>query len=203
MEAGEQMKYLNQLDMEDIPYPTNTLDPTSDFYTKGTIKIAGCGICCACMLVDRLSNESPDVIEVRDLAMACNANWEPGTDMEVFAPVLAERFGLDYLPSDSGQELVALLQNGGAAILNTGGNRDGYESLFYDGGHYIVAIGYQDGFVRILDPAYFEGKFEGAAREAGVRDQGGVIYASLEVLQKETDNRSPRYYLFNDRIGSA
>ena len=51
------MKYINQLLYENMPYPTDAKNPDSPM-KNGNIKRAGCGLCCLCMVVDRLTTQS-------------------------------------------------------------------------------------------------------------------------------------------------
>lgn len=46
------MKYLNQLEYPSIPYPTDISHPGSPL-NSGSVKEAGCGLCCLAMAVDR------------------------------------------------------------------------------------------------------------------------------------------------------
>ena len=48
----------------------------------------------------------------------------------------------------------------------------------------------------ILDPSLKDGKFEEDGRKGKVQVEGDFVYCDLKVLEKDTDNRSPRYYLF-------
>ena len=190
------MKLIIQTDYDDIEYVTDANNPQSDFYLNGTIAKAGCGICCASMLIERLSLESFDLIDARDMAIECKANLEPGTDMALYSAALSERFNLKYSFSDSIEDLIDLLKKGGAAIANTGGDREAYKSIFYDIGHYVVILAYRNGYFQVLDPAYSPDKFRDVPNKDEVIDNNGILYISSDVLLRETDNRSPRFYLF-------
>ena len=48
------MKYLNQLEYETMPYPTNVKEPESSMARNGNIALAGCGICSAAMMLEQL-----------------------------------------------------------------------------------------------------------------------------------------------------
>lgn len=85
--------------------------------------------------------------------------------MEILAPALAERFGLSYRPANSTQELLDCLQNGGQAIINVGGDRDGHTGVFSHHGHFILAVSAGRSEVCILDPSYKEHKYEEPGRE--------------------------------------
>ena len=87
------MKYINQLLYENMPYPTDVKNPDSPM-KNGNIKRAGCGLCCLCMVVDRLTTQSLPLEECRDLSVEHKANLDPGTDLKVLSPVIAKKFGL-------------------------------------------------------------------------------------------------------------
>lgn len=89
------MKYINQLLYENVPYPTDAKNPDSPMLS-GSIKRAGCGLCCLCMVVDRLTTQSLPLEECRDLAIMHKANLDPGTDLKVLSPVIAQKYSLKY-----------------------------------------------------------------------------------------------------------
>ncbi len=192
------MKYLNQLDYADVPYPTDVKNPDSPM-KDGSIKRAGCGLCCLCMAVDRLTTESLPLLECRDLAVEHKANLDPGTDLEVLSPVIAEKFHLRYEPTDDLQKMIRFVQNGGCAIANVGGDRDDgqYTGVFSHGGHFVAVISADEKELCILDPSLKEGKFDEPGREGKVRVEGVFAYCAPSILDRDTDNRSPRYYLFS------
>lgn len=190
------MLFVNQNDYAHMKYPTHMELPDHPSHNN-SVKDAGCGLCSACMMVDRLTTQVLPLEECRDMAMECKANHDSGTNMEVFAPVLAERFALSYEATDNMEALKACLREGGCAILNPGGDQeDGYIGVFTHGGHYIVAISERNGEFCILDPNLSDDKFQSEGRVGKVRVDGPFVYASEALLIKETDNRSPRYYLF-------
>lgn len=190
------MLFVNQNDYPDMPYPTNAKEPGCHNMLHGTIKSSGCGICSCCMMVDRLTLETLTLEECTQMSIDAGANMDPGTDMEFLAPVVAEKFNLDLKTSSNTGELIECLQGGGCAILNPGGDREGYDGLFTKGGHYMVAISYNDGEFLIFDPSWSETKFHSPEREGRVREAGCFVYATPEVIIEDTENRRPRYFLF-------
>lgn len=193
------MQYLNQLQYEDIPYPTNVDDPNSDYATQGNIRIAGCGLCSVCMVIDRLCVTPFSLEECRDLSVSVKANRDVGTDMQILAPAVAEKFQLRLQTTDDPVQMAECLHNGGAAIINVGGNHDDHIGIFSDGGHFIAAIGESGGEFCLLDPSWTPDKYTEAPRSCKIRQQGIYLYASADTLQEDTANRSPAYYLFNRR----
>lgn len=193
------MKYLNQLQYEDMPYPTDTDHPGSDFQVNGTVKRAGCGLCSVCMVVERLSLEPFSLKDCRDLAMQIGANHAIGTDMKILAPAVAQRFDLDLEMSDDPARLADCLRQGGAAVVHVGGDREGYVGTFSNGGHYIAAISVGGDEFCLLDPSWTAEKYTNEPRRSRVRQNDVWLYATAEVLQDATANRTPGYYLFTRR----
>lgn len=189
------MKYLNQLSCESIPYPTDLNHPDSEFAVNGTVRRAGCGLCCACMMVDRLTEESFSLEACRDLAVETRANLEPGTDMEILAAALAQRFDLSLTMTDDVSRLAACLREGGCGIINVGGDREGHLGIFSHQGHFILAVSVCGEEFCLLDPSWTEDKYDELYRQE-VRRNGHWLYADAALLQQDTANRSPAYYLF-------
>ena len=191
------MYYLNQLNYENIPYPTNADDPESKFAKHGNIRIAGCGLCSICMIIDRLCTVSFSLEECRDLSVSVKANHEAGTDMQILAPVVAKKFDLQLGMTDDPAQMAECLHNGGAAVINVGGDHGTHIGTFSNGGHYIVAISESGGEFCLLDPSWTPEKYSDEPRRSRVRQHGIYLYASANILQQDTANRSPAYYLFN------
>ena len=192
------MLYVNQQDYPDIPYRTNLKEPDSEAAREGTAASSACGPCSAMMVVDRLTLQSLSLEEAIRIACDCKANMDLGTDMEIYGPVIAEKFGLTMTITNAEEEMAACLQNGGCAIINVGGNHDDYEGVLSDVGHYVVAFAYEDGRFVILDPAYRKGKYdmEVPSRTGKVEDRDRILYVKAEVLAEDTATRDPGYYLF-------
>ena len=190
------MLFVNQNDYPDMEYQTDTEHPGSHCMVNGTVKDAGCGLCSCCMMIDRLTMETLTLEECRQMSVDSGANHAPGTDMEILAPIVAEKYALNLKTSSNVGELIECLQGGGCAILNPGGDREGYHGLFTNGGHYMVAISYHNGEFLILDPSWSEDKFHTPEREGRVREAGCLVYATPEVITEDTENRRPRYFLF-------
>lgn len=195
------MKYINQLEYPDMTYVTRTSFEGEEF-EKGkttTIKTSGCGLCSAIMVADRLLPDYDfDLKAAVDLSYELSANEFAGTNYKRFAPVFAERLGLTLEMTSDPERLLYCLHTGGAAVANVGGDREGHVGVFSHNGHYIAVVGEEpDGRVAILDPAYSEGKYEEEGRAGKVEMKNGVIaLCDMALLVKETDNRTPSFYLF-------
>lgn len=191
------MIYLNQLVYPHISYPTDIDEPESDFAVNGTVKRAGCGLCCACMLVELLTLEHFGLTECRDFAMHLRANHGIGTDMTILAPAIAEKYGLILSKTDDTAELVHCLRDGGKAIVNVGGNREGHDGIFSAGGHYVLAVSATACEICILDPSWTKEKYTSEPRKLCVRQQEYWLYCAPGVLDKDKATRTPGYYLFS------
>jgi hypothetical protein len=148
------------------------------------------------MIVDRLCRVTLSLIQCRDLAITVGANHAAGTDMRLLAPAIAEQFHLTVQMTDDTAQLAHCLHHGGAAIVNVGGDRSGYTGTFSRGGHYIVALQESSGEFCLLDPSWTPDKYSAPPRSNRVRTDGKLLYTSWEVLQQDTENRTPAYYLF-------
>ena len=113
------MKYLNQLEYPSIPYPTDISHPGSPL-NSGSVKEAGCGLCCLAMAVDRLTDQSVSLKKLVSLSVKHKANLLPGTDMEILGPVVARQFHLEYSTTESVRTAVRCLKRGGCVIANVG-----------------------------------------------------------------------------------
>lgn len=152
---------------------------------------AGCGLACRCMLGESLGGEKLSMAKCVELSVAYGANRD-GTNMQKLDPVMAERWALDYRESSDPVELCQCLGSGGMAILNAGRPH----GLFSEGGHFLLATAERDGMLWILDPSYSKEKYAASHRIDAVRIEYPYVVASLADVARETQNRSPSYYLF-------
>lgn len=195
------MKYICQYDFPDIPYITRTTMDGEDYERgqRSTVKSSGCGLCSAIMVLDRLMPEYDFSVEdAVKLAYDSGANHRKGTDYKRFAPAFAEKFGLDYEMTSDPERLRYCLRTGGAAVLHSKGDRDGYIGVFTHGGHYIAAISEErDGRIAILDPSLKEGKYEEEGRKGLVELKNGVVaLCDMQVLVNDTETADYGFYLF-------
>ena len=151
------------------------------------------------MVLDRLMPEYDFSVEdAVKLAYDSCANHRKGTDYKRFAPAFAEKFGLDYEMTSDPERLRYCLRTGGAAVLHSKGDRDGYIGVFTHGGHYIAAISEErDGRIAILDPSLKEGKYEEEGRKGLVELKNGVVaLCDMQVLVNDTETADYGFYLF-------
>ena len=195
------MRYVNQRDYPHISYITRT-DPDNPRHESGkktTIRTSGCGLCSAIMVCDRLlPSYQFDLEDAIGLSYSVGANHAVGTDPKRFFPAFAEKMKLKLETSNELADLLRCLRTGGAAVVLVTGDREGHVGLFTHGGHYMAVINEEpDGRLAILDPSYYEGKYEEEGRQGKVEVTQGVIsLCNAETLHAEAKTITTAYYLF-------
>ena len=101
------MRVLNQLDYENILYPTSLVKGEQPAEPYPSVAKAGCGLICACMLVGILTDKQLEPQEAVRISVRAGANHF-GTDMPIFAKEIAERYGLELSSGSSKEELVCV-----------------------------------------------------------------------------------------------
>ncbi len=195
------MKYLNQLEYPHWLYVNRTeMDEAEREAGKTkTIASSGCGLCAAVMAADRLlPNCEFTLKDALDLSYETKANHKKGTDYVIFAPAFAEKVGLKLEMTNDAERVRYCLRTGGAVVVHSGGDREGYIGVFTHGGHYVTLINEEpDGRIAVLDPSYKVGKYEEEGRRGKVEMKNGYIaLCDLSVLAKDAENRDPGFYLF-------
>lgn len=194
------MQYLNQLLYRHIPYRTHAADETmSEADKQRDIARSGCGLCCTCMMIDQLTDKSLSLEECVKISEGCGANYTRGTSMRVLAPVIAEKFGLDYKPTNDPDEVVRHLQLGGHAIALVEINPETKLGLFTNGAHYISLISTDGKDFCILDPSYKQEKFEREDRVGKVdTSHAPYLYCNIQTVHGETVAKEGKikYFLF-------
>jgi hypothetical protein len=180
-----------QLDYPDVPYPNQRTG-------KGTIADNGCGPCCASMVAENLLGVSFPPEEACRLAIECGAREKPGTDLYIFSPVFAGKFGLNVTDTEDADEAKKFLEEGkGLVIANTYGDRpeDGWIGVFSDSGHYIVLAGIERDTVKVWDPMYRPGRFDIPGRKGKVRMEGNEAFADFSIIREDCYHRP--FFLFS------
>lgn len=191
------MKYYNQLAYEHIPYRTNVKKDIPEEQKLRNVRKSGCGLCCVCMTVDALTTETLSVEECVRISEECVANHAAGTDMNVLAPVIAERFGLEYTKTSELSEAIEHLRCGGKIIAHVGVPEGKEIGLFTKGGHYISLIATDGKEFTILDPSYTPEKFHIPEREGRVDDADApFLYCDVNTVHSETKPGRVKYHLF-------
>ena len=195
------MKYVNQKKYPDMIYVTraNPEDPKHELGKKTTVSNAGCALCSAVMLVDRLlPNFEFGLEDAMAISYESKANWSCGTSRKFF-PAVAEKLGFRFEFGSTIEELKHCLQTGGAAMVTVSEVKGEHVGLFTHGGHVMAIVGVEpDGRLAILDPSYLPGKFEEEGRVGKVEIKNDVIIlCEPEVLHEETRARQPgAYFLY-------
>ncbi len=190
------MKVYIQLEYSHIPYPTTLTREGKPEEPYPSVAQAGCGICCACMLLDRLCGLELTVEEGVRLSVRAGANSN-GTDMRRLGKALVEQYGLDMVCTDGTEGVLHCLSTGGAAILNVGGSTPERTGSFSDQGHFVLASRYQAPYVRVFDPSYRPEKYQTPQRAARiVLQKDGSLGITPRELEEDLKLRSPSAYLF-------
>lgn len=186
------MKYLCQMDYRHIPYETN-LDNGGNPPERRTVASSGCGLCSVCMAVDLLTDKSFGIEECRDLAYETGANRpNSGTSLKILAPVVADKFDLEYNSSSNLDDAILCLRAGGAVVAHV------KTGLFTFRSHYILLVSTDGKDFCILDPSYTKDKFHLPEREGKVDDsRAPFVYCDVDRLHGETEDNKIKYHLFN------
>ena len=193
------MRYINQFNYRHVPYPTRTkVENATEEQRNTTVSQSGCGLCCVCMMVDLLTDTTLEIEECVKISQDCIANHSVGTDMSILAPVIAEKYNLDYRNTDDMKEAIAHLQRGGQIVAHVGVPEGQEIGLFTKGGHYISLIGTDGESFCILDPSYKPGKFDVPERAGKVNDaHAPFLYCNVKTLDAEGRIGQPTYHLFS------
>ncbi len=195
------MKYVNQKKYPEMPYITKCAledEAARDQGKHTTVATSGCGLASAMMVVDRLLiNTDFSLEDAIQMSYDIKANHGIGTDYKIFAPALADRFGLELEMTNDPERLQFCLQTGGCAVAHVGGDHEDHIGLFSHVGHYIAVIAeQQDGRLVILDPTLEAGKYDEEERKGKVEVKGSFCISQMEHLVADTLNRTPGFYLF-------
>ena len=184
-------KYYNQYNYKNVSYWTPA-------HPSATIASAGCGICCASMVLSAVGIDI-DPPKMAKLAKEWGARVDTGTDMGVLSFRLKSSYNLNMDKYDDISRLQKDLSAGKIAIANVGGDRTGYKGVFSNGGHYIVVYGLtSDARPVIYDPGFYQGKYDSSYRAKLVTiGEKNQLYADWRTLERDCSNRSPRYYVFS------
>ena len=186
------MKHINQRRYAHIPYPFRPENPEK----PGNVRRNGCCLCSACMVVDQLTTKEFPVKDAVKLALDVKANHATGTDIMIFGPAVAEKFHLDFQPTDDINEAIQAVRDGGRVIVRVSNRYEINKGIFTKTGHYIVMVAATKEEVCILDPSWTSKKFIKWEKEGLVRTEGTFVYIAPEILHNEGIQIYPRYYIF-------
>ena len=190
------MLYINQLDYPHLKYNHNTLKggPPEG---RDTVKTSGCGLCCACMVVDQLTDKSLGIEECVRLSEDSGANQWIGTSMKVLGNVLAEKYDLEFSYTKDVDEAIAHLGKGGRVIALVGKDNEGNPGLFAKVAHYVLLLSYDGKEFCVLDPALTDVKYTEGEKAGRVRVNKPFVYAPKEEIEIATQAQGIKYYLFS------
>lgn len=196
------MRYVNQLEYPHLPYPTKIKKAdVPEEKKKTTVKSSGCGLCCACMTVDMLTDKTLDIAECVRISEECGANHGVGTDMSILGRVIAEKYGLIHTKTNDLDEAIAHLRNGGAIIAHVGIPECASIGLFTKSGHYIFLASTDGEEFCILDPSWSPEKYKIPERAGWVNeDNYPYLYCDVRTVHRETKPGRTKYHLFARRI---
>ena len=182
------MNFYCQLDYKHISYPS----PSSP---NGNIADNGCGVCCACMIIESLLGIEYPVEKGAIFSKQSGAREGFGTDMSILAPAISKEFHLNVIKTTDTDEVLKFLQNHkGHVIANTAGDREDWIGVFSDSRHYVVVADACGNTVEVWDPHFEEGRYEKPGRKGKVRLEGYKAYADFSVIINDCNGRP--YYLF-------
>lgn len=192
------MLYVNQLEYPHLTYNHNTLNggPPEG---RNSVKTSGCGLCCASMVVDQLTDQTLPIEDCVRLSEETGANQWIGTSMKVLGKALSERYEIDFSYTNDIDEAIEHLAKGGRVIVLVGGARDGYADLFTKRGHYMLLLSYDGEEFCILDPALSDEKYAEEGRVGRVRIKPPFLYSSKEEIVLAAEAQKTRYFLFSRR----
>ena len=174
------MRVLNQLDYENILYPTSLVKGEQPAEPYPSVAKAGCGLICACMLVGILTDKQLEPQEAVRISVRVGANHF-GTDMPIFAKEIAEQYGLELSSGSSKEELMNGLRAGAVAIIHAGKPK----GLFSDGEN-----------IYIIDPSFKQEKYDKDYRQGLFTMEPPYIVVSADNVMDQIKYRMPSWYLF-------
>ena len=191
------MFYINQLEHRHVRYDTNVLHGGRPEHLRN-IASNGCGICSVCMMIELLTDKHLSLEEGVKISEECGANHSVGTDMQLLAPAIAEKFNLNLVQSNDPNEAIRHLQNGGQIVVHVGIPEGKTLGLFTKGGHYMCIIATDGANFCILDPSYTPEKYEIPERAGRVNtSHAPYLYCDVATVDSETKARRTKYYMFS------
>lgn len=126
-----------------------------------------------------------------------------GTNMHRLLNQISEAYAIEYRTTNSVEEaLAAVLVKGAMVIANSGGDREDHKGVFSNGGHYVVLVNAGAEKFVVVDPGYYDRKYDRAGREMVVElKRRGVLVVDADTVQKDCANRNPAYYIVTAREG--
>jgi hypothetical protein len=130
------------------------------------------------------------------LALDVKANHATGTDIMIFGPAVAEKFDLEFKPTDDIYEAIEAVRDGGRVMLRVSNRHACNKGIFTVSGHYMVMVSATKEEVCILDPNWSVKKYKKWADQGYVKMKDRFLYTTPEILHNEGIQGLPRYYIF-------
>lgn len=171
-----------------IPYPSST-------HPKATIASSGCGVCSSLMVLLNSTSYPRTLKWWTKRLVKAGARKADGTDMNVVADMMCNRYGFTCKKTRDIAELKKHLQNGYKAVLH-----EGQKGYFSSSGHFVCAAGIRpDGTAIILDPYYYSNKWTSTvngidrSKYFKYNKETHEVYCNFNTIQRD---RRGYYYLF-------
>ena len=193
------MKYVNQLEYPDIPYLICTASKEFEGGRVSSVARSGCGLSSVCMMVDMLTAEHLDIRECVKISEECDANHLKGTDIKILAPIIAEKFGLEYTRTNDLGEAISHIQRGGQIIVLVAVPQGEEIGIFTKGWHYMLICSTDGKELCILDPAYTPDKYLTPERVGKVDiSHAPYLYCDANILdsQARAGDTGAKYHMF-------
>lgn len=187
--------FINQINYPDLPYHTGIESGGLPGH-ENTFAYGGCGVCCLIMSVEACKGIRIPLDEGIKYAMDSGSTRHYGTDLDVLLEYALPRYGMSFEMTDDINRLRVCILDGGVAVANTGGDRDGYSCPFSPRGHYVFVHEINGDECLIFDTSFRPEKYTRAAKagEVTVRDDDMVV-TTLAYLDRACNNKRPRYIL--------
>lgn len=185
------MYYYNQTQYSNIPY-----DNKSTINKIETISSSGCGVCCACMIVNNLAKrELYPVSQMAEFSIKNGARDNSGTNLRrLLSAICGANKDFSYELTNDESKLVNHLKSGGMAIANQG---DKY-NVFSSQGHFVVCSKMIGDNIEILDPYMYKDKYSLEPRASRIisKTSNGCVVSTSQISLATQDRKGGGYVAY-------
>lgn len=184
---------------QNSPYGKTIKYPSKN-HPSATIATSGCGICAVAMAIWNYGrHDLPSVATLAKMAINYGARVAEGTDMSALLNMFQRKgFIKDWKSTSSSAEFQKHLDNGFPAIVHAGG-----ANLFSTSGHFVTAMGIENGKIAVADPQYYNGKYTANSKrksQLSFDKSRQIVLVSPSNLH--TDTKGKRYYLISPKASA-
>lgn len=182
------LTYYSQLDnrWSNLPY-------TSVGNINQSIGSSGCGPTSASMIVTAIKGTITPP-EMSNLFVQYGyRSADSGTYWSAFRWV-ADTFNIGYQETTDIQKALQLLDSKHYIVASCG------NGLFTTGGHYIVLVGYENGYIKVYDPYLYSGKFDTSTRRGKAIVEGNTVYVTPENFINYANAKGFFIYEHNENV---